>query len=286
MSLAFFNGEFLPQNEVRVSAMDRGFLFGDGIYEVIPTYDGRIVGPNLHLKRLRDGLDALQIANPRTDDAWLALFADLLERNGGGNRAIYLQVTRGPAAKRSHRFPDNPTPTCFAYTFALDEPSNGEPHTATLWRVTTGHDLRWQRRQIKSIALLGNVMHMMEAVSEGADEILLFNDQNQLTEAAACNVFVVKNGAVATPPLDNEKLPGVTRQLMLDMMYAEGDWQIEERIVTRDEVEQADELWLSSSTKEIEPIVSIDGKTIGDGQPGPVWQRAQRLFHRRRFDFG
>lgn len=285
MSVAYLNGEFMPLESARISPMDRGFLFGDGIYEVIPTYDGRVVRLDLHVSRLLRGLDEIRIASPYDPAQWQALFTELLSLNGNGNRAIYLQVTRGVAARRQHRFPDAAQPTVFAYTFPLEAPSDGSPETAKGWRVITGDDLRWQRRHIKSVALLGNVLHLMEGVDAGAEEILLFNDRGELTEAAACNVFVVKDGAVATPALDHEKLPGVTRQLMLDMMRAEGDWLVEERIVSRSEVFAADELWLSSSTKEIEPITHLDGQPVGDGKPGPLWSRAQALFDRRRFDF-
>lgn len=285
MSLAYLNGEYLPLEAARISPMDRGFLFGDGVYEVIPTYGGRIVGLEPHLARLGRGLDEIRLNNPLSREDWCTLFERLLTENGSGNLGIYLQVTRGVAAKRQHRFPEQTTPTCFAYTFPLEPPCDGSPECAKCWRVITGEDLRWQRRHIKSVALLGNVLHMMDGVDAGADEVLLFNAADQLTEAAACNVFVVKNGAVATPPLDHEKLPGVTRQMMLDMMRAEGDWIVEERPVTRAEVFAADEVWLSSSTKEMEPVTQIDNHIVGQGRPGPVWSRAQVLFHRRRFDF-
>ena len=285
MSVAYLNGEFMPLETARISPMDRGFLFGDGTYEVIPTYDGQVVGRDLHISRLLRGLDEIRIDTPYDGDQWLSLFSELLSLNGNGNRAIYLQVTRGVAARRQHRFPDDAEPTVFAYTFPLEAPSDGSPESAKGWRVITGDDLRWQRRHIKSVALLGNVLHLMEGVDAGGEEILLFNERGELTEAAACNVFVVKDGAVATPPLDHEKLPGVTRQLMLDMMRAEGDWLVEERPVSRSEVFNADELWLSSSTKEIEPITHLDGHPVGNGKPGPVWSRAQSLFNRRRFDF-
>ena len=187
--------------------------------------------------------------------------------------------------KRNHRFPESTTPTCFAYTFGIDAPSTGDPTEAHLWHVISGDDLRWQRRHIKSVALLGNVLLMMEGVKQGAEEILLFNEADELTEAAACNVFIVKGNKVMTPSLDREKLPGITRQLLLAMMRDEGDWDVHECTVTRAEVLDADEIWLTSSSKEVEPVVMLDGKQVGTGEPGSVWRRAQTLFHRRRFDF-
>ncbi len=285
MTVAYLDGSFLPLEDARISPMDRGFLFGDGVYEVIPTYGGQLVGLNLHLDRLERGLAEIRLASPHSREQWKSLFTELLAANGNGNLGLYLQVTRGVSMKRAHRFPETTTPTCFAYTFPLEAPSDGNPETAHGWRVITGDDLRWQRRHIKSVALLGNVLHMQDSIDAGAEEILLFNEQDQLTEAAACNVFVVKDGAVATPPLDREKLPGITRQMLLDMMRTEGDWQIAERPVSRAEVMAADEVWITSSSKEVEPVVSIDARPVGTGKAGPIWAKAQAMFHRRRFDY-
>lgn len=285
MTTALLNGEFMPLQEARISPMDRGFLFGDGIYEVIPSFGGRLIGFDRHMQRLDDGLAAIGMANPCSHHEWLATLTELLQHNGNGDLGVYLQVTRGVVEKRAHRFPEQVTPTIFAYPFAIPEPNPGDTRTAQCFTVVSGQDQRWHRRHIKSIALLGNVLHMMEGVNAGCDEILLYNDHDQLTEAAACNVFVVVNGAVLTPSLDNEKLPGITRNMLIDMMRDHGDWTLEERAVSRAEVESASEIWLTSSTKEVSPVIALDGRAVGDGKPGPYWQRAQQLFAQHRFDY-
>lgn len=282
MTIAYLNGMFLPLEQARISPMDRGFLFGDGIYEVIPWYNGRPVGFQRHMQRLEQGLAAISLENPLTIEAWRTLFNELTEKNDGEYQGVYLQVTRGAAAVRNHRFPTDCEPTIFAYTFTVNAPSDGDPDHATCYQVATATDRRWKRCDIKSVALLGNVLHMMEGVDAGADEIILFNEQEELTEAAACNVFIVHNGTVVTPSLDIEKLPGITRNMLVDILRAEG-WNVEERAVTRAEVMAADELWLTSSTKEIAPVIAIDGYSVNDGKPGPVWTAAQSLFARHRF---
>lgn len=285
MTVALLNGAFTPLEEARISPMDRGFLFGDGIYEVIPSYDGLMVGFDRHMARLDDGLSAIGLHNPLSRQQWHESLSQLLAKNGSDSLAIYLQVTRGVARQRAHRFPDKPKPTIFAYTFAIDSAPTGDPVTAKRFSVVTGEDLRWQRCHIKSIALLGNVLHMMEGVDRGAEEILLFNAQEQLTEAAACNVFIVSGTTIATPTLDNQKLPGITRNMLIDILRDHGQWVVEERVITRDEVLSADEVWLTSSTKEIAPVVAIDGQSVGNGQPGKLWSAAQSLFAQHRFHY-
>ena len=282
MTTAYLNGEMCPLEEARVSPMDRGFLFGDGIYEVIPSYGGKMVGLARHLKRLDDGLRAIQLANPHSDAGWETLFQDLIEANGAGNLGVYLQVTRGVSLRRNHRFPNNTPPTVFAYAFDIDPPNTGNPAEAKGYRVTTVIDRRWRRCDIKAVALLGNVLHMMEGVNAGGDEVLLFNENDELTEAAACNVFVVQSGKVATPALDPQKLPGVTRNMLVEILRDEG-WNVQEEPVTRRAVLAAEEVWLTSSTKEIAPVVNIDGEPVGNGTPGAYWSAAQALFAKHRF---
>ena len=284
MAIAFLNDEFVPLEEARISPMDRGFLFGDGIYEVIPSYGGKLIGLNLHLARLKNGLNEIGIDIPWGRSELADLFKGLMERNGNGNLGIYLQITRGVTMKRNHAFPANTTPTLFAYTFDIPAPVSGDPNKVTHWKVTSRQDLRWQRCHIKSTSLLGNVLHMMEGVNYGAGEILLFDANNQLTEAAACNVFVVHDDEVKTPPIDQRKLAGVTRDMALRILRAHSTLSVHETQITKDEVLAADEVWLSSSTKELEPVVYIDGEPIGDGKPGPVWAQAQSLFALHRFD--
>ena len=284
MTIAYLNNEFVPLEDARVSPMDRGFLFGDGIYEVIPSYGGRLVGAHLHLKRLERGLREVQMDIPWTRDDLLDIFEELLTRNGNGNLGIYLQITRGVTPKRGHAFPDVSKPTFFAYAFDIPAPPDGNVDSATLWTVSTGEDLRWQRCHIKSTSLLGNVLHMMEGINAGASEILLFDQDDFLTEAAACNVFIVEGSVIRTPALDQHKLAGITRDMTIATLRQYSDFEVRVEPVSRADVLKADEVWLSSSTKEIAPVIAIDGRVVGDGGAGPVWAAAQTLLAQHRFD--
>jgi D-alanine transaminase len=223
------------------------------------------------------------LSQPQSDAQLTGILSEVVARNGAGNLGIYLQITRGVVAKREHAFPEHPLPTIFAYAFDISPPSDGSPETASCFRAVTRRDQRWGRCHIKSTALLGNVLHMMEAVEEDAEEVLLFNDQDELTEAAACNVFVVCGDKILTPELDHQKLPGVTRRQCLELLETHTDWTVEIRPVSRDEVLSASEIWLSSSTKELAPVVSVDGKPVNEGRPGARWSAAQKLFQQHRF---
>lgn len=283
MTQAYLNGVFTALEDAHISPMDRGFLFGDGVYEVIPCYGGRLVAMPYHLERLGQSLSGIALTSPHNNDTLTSILTELVDRNGGGDLGVYLQITRGAAPKRQHAFPERIEPTVFAYTFAITPPSDGSPETAKCFSAVTRIDQRWDRCHIKSTALLGNVLHMMEAIDAGAEEVLLFNSDDELTEAAACNVFVVCNGTVLTPALDHQILPGVTRRQCLELLQEHTDWPVEIRPVLRREVEQAEEIWLSSSTKELAPIVKLDGKAVGIGKPGRMWAVAQKLFHEYRF---
>lgn len=285
MSIAYLNGHYLPLEEARISPLDRGFLFGDGIYEVIPSHGGRMIGCGRHLQRMQDGLAALEIDAGLGVDAWRAIAQRLIEAHGGVDVGVYLQVSRGADSKRAHAYPEGIRPTCFAFAFDIPPAPEATMSGAHCYRVSTSRDLRWQRCQIKSTALLGNVLHYREAQRNGLQEILLFNEADELTEAAACNVFVVSNGAVATPPLDHQLLPGITRALALEILRAHSDIPVAERRIHRDELLHADEVWLSSSSKELAPVIEIDGRAVGSGTPGPMWLRAQALFNRHKFDY-
>ncbi len=285
MTIAYLNGEFLPLEEARISPMDRGFLFGDGIYEVIPSYDGKMVGFGPHIARMRDGLAAIEIKLDWDEDRWRRLCNDLIEKNGSGNLGIYLHVTRGADSKRHHAYPEGIEPTVFAYAFEIPPPPIPDREHIKPYTCATGHDMRWDRCNIKSISLLGNVMHFQQGHSKGDSEILLYNEKGELTECGACNAYIVKDGVVATPPLDYQILPGITRQLLLDVLRADGSIPVEERVVTMDEVRDADEIWISSSSKEIVPVVQLDGKPVGDGKPGPVWEKAAGLYSAGKYDY-
>jgi len=285
MSIAFLNGSYMPIEEVKISPLDRGFLFGDGIYEVIPSYHGKTVGFGPHIARMNDGLNAVEIKLNWSDDQWRDLCTTLCEKNGNGNLGIYLHVTRGADNKRHHAYPVGVEPTVFAYTFEIPEPPVPDRNTVKPYTCSTAHDLRWHRCNIKSIALLGNVMHFQQGHQKGDGEVLLYNDNDELTECGACNAFVVKDGVVATPPLDSQILPGITRALALKVLREEGSIPVEERIVTMDEVRNADEIWIASSSKELAPVIKLDGNPVGDGKVGKVWEAAAKLYQAQKFDF-
>ena len=285
MTIAYLNGEYMPLEEARISPMDRGFLFGDGIYEVIPSYGGKMVGFGPHIQRMQDGLGAIEIDLGWDEDQFRNLCNALMDKNGNGNLGIYLHVTRGADSKRHHAYPEGVTPTVFGYAFEIPPPPVPDREQIHPYTCSTGADMRWDRCNIKSISLLGNVMHFNQGHQKGHGEILLYNENDELTECGACNAYVVKNGAVATPLLDNQILPGITRQLLLGALRADGSIPVEERVVTMDEVRNADEIWISSSSKEVVPVVELDGKPVGDGKPGPVWEKAAQLYSASKYDF-
>lgn len=285
MGVAFLNGTYLPLEDARISPMDRGFLFGDGIYEVVPSYGGRMVGFGPHIDRMKDGLAAIDIDLSWDDSQWQEVCEHLMEENGSGNLGLYLHVSRGADIKRFHAYPEGVEPTVFAFTFEIPPAPLADRATASTYTVSTALDLRWKRCNIKSTALLGNVMHFNQGYEGGNNETILYNDAGEITEASACNVFVVKHGKVATPDTDHQILPGITRLLLLDILRADGGIPVEERIVTMDELRHADEVWLTSSTKEVAPVVMIDGAPVGDGEPGDVWERAQALFSEHKYNY-
>lgn len=285
MSIVYLNGEYMPMEEARISPMDRGFLFGDGIYEVVPSYDGHLVGFAPHLARMQDGLDAIEIKLQVNHQDWRAIATELIERNGSGNLGIYFHVSRGADSKRHHAYPENVEPTIYAFAFEIPPAPVPEKSGATPYTVSTAEDLRWKRCNIKSTALLGNVMHYQDSHAQGHSETLLYNQHEELTEAAACNVYVVKNGIVSTPLLDHQKLPGITRLMLLAILRKDGGIPVQERVVKLDELADADEVWISSSSKEIAPVIEIDGKPVGNGEVGDVWLAAQTLYSAHKFDF-
>jgi len=285
MSVVYLNGQFMPANEAKISPMDRGFLFGDGIYEVIPSYGGRSVGFAAHIKRLHTGLAALDIHCALTTEDWQHLVQQLLQKNGAGNLGVYLHVSRGADDKRAHAYPKGITPTIFAYTFDIAAEPQADQDKAPRYKVMTATDLRWQRCHIKSTALLGNVMHHQQAAALGLNECILFDEQGFLTEGSSTNVFIVKDAVVITPPLNHKVLPGITRQLLLSILREHSNLKVEERPVSKGEVVLADEVWLTSSSKEVAAVVEVDGQQIGDGDPGALWQIAQQLFGKYKYSY-
>ena len=285
MSIAYLNGSYLPIEEAKISPLDRGFLFGDGIYEVVPSYNGKMVGFGPHITRMQDGLNAVEINLGWDENQWRELCDTICQKNGNGNLGIYLHVTRGADNKRHHAYPEGIEPTVFAFTFEIPEPPPADRNTIKPYTCSTAPDLRWDRCNIKSISLLGNVMHFQQGHEKGDGEILLYNTNNELTECGACNAYVVKDGVVATPLLDNQILPGITRQIALKVLRDDGTIPVEERVITMDEVWNADEVWISSSSKELMPVVKLDGKSVADGNVGPVWEAAAKLYKAGKFNF-
>ncbi len=267
-AIVYLNGELTPLSEARIPVLDRGFIFGDGVYEVIPVYAGKPFRAAQHLARLARSLDAIGIPNPHDEGQWTALIARVMQANPMSDQMIYIQVTRG-VAKRMHAFPKEVTPTVFIMTNPMSLP----PAAATERGVAcvTMEDKRWLHCQIKSTSLLGNVLAAQNAAEHGVTEAIQFRD-GMLTEASASNVWVVKNGVVAAPPKDNLILEGI-RYGLIEELCARFEIPLVSRPVTRDEVFAADEVLLSSASKEILPVVTIDGQTIGKGVPGPVFQR-------------
>lgn len=271
---AYLNGEFLPLDETRISPLDRGFLFADGVYEVIPVYGGRLFRVGEHLARLEQSLNAVRIPNPYTPGRWQEMLTELVKRNGGGNQAVYLQVTRGAAPVRDHAFPQNVPPTVFAMTSELVPPAAHALENGVA--VITLEDIRWARCDIKSIALLPNVLVKQQALDAGAVEAV-FTRGGFVIEGAATTVFTVTDGVIHTPPKSYELLPGITRDVVLELAARNGIPCREERI-SLDNLFTADEVWIASSTREISAVTTLDGKPLGAGKPGPMWRKMHEYF--------
>jgi D-alanine transaminase len=274
----YLNGQFLPVEEARISPLDRGFLFGDGVYEVIPVYSRRPFRIDEHLARLQSSLDGIRLANPHTTAEWKALIGAMIERAEWEDQGVYLQVTRGAASTmplRDHPFPQpEPAPTVFMLPGPLVPPSPAL--LASGASAVTRADNRWLRCDLKTTALLANVLLRQEAVDAGATETLLLRD-GFLSEGSASNVFLVKNGVLLAPPKSNLMLPGVTYDVVLELAAANGV-PSEVRPLTEAELRAADEVWMTSSTKEVLAITRLDGLPVGDGTPGPLAQRMHGLY--------
>lgn len=280
MSQVYLNGAFLPLEEAKVSVLDRGFLFGDGIYEVIPAFHGRLLAFDRHLERLNQSLDAIRMEPVQPEGGWKALCQQLLDNNRslGEHRAVYLQITRGTGELRTHFFPDDIKPTVFVMVMAIGGPMSDLAQEASVARLVTEQDQRWKRCHIKSISLLGHLMALDNACQRGATDCIQIDEQGRVTEAAASNVFMVRDGVIMTPPLSGNILPGVTRALVLEVAREDRRYACEEKELSLQDLRQADEIWLTSSTKEIRPVVSLDGEVVGSGQPGPVWKHIASAF--------
>jgi D-alanine transaminase len=271
----YLNGEFMPIEEAKISVLDRGFIFGDGVYEVIPVYSRKAFRLTEHLRRLQHSLDGIKLANPHSESEWATLIGELISRNEGQDQYLYLHITRG-VAKRDHAFP-NPAvkPTVFMMSNPLPTPP------ATLLEsgvcAVTAQDNRWLRCDIKAIALLPNVLLRQMAVDADCAETILIRDDSFMTEGSASNIFVVKNGKLLAPPKDNLMLPGITYDVILEIAAAHGIPHEVRRIAVA-EVFAADELLLTSSTREVLAITQLDGKPVGTGKPGVMFAKLRNFY--------
>jgi D-alanine transaminase len=274
--IVYLNGEFLPLGEAKVSVLDRGFIYGDGAYEVIPVYRRRPFRMAQHLARLAHTLAGIRLVDPHRA-RWTDLVGELIARQPFDDQSLYLQITRG-VAKRDHAFPPGVVPTVFMMSNPLVVPTREQVERGVA--VITAQDTRWLHCDLKVTSLVANVLMRQLAVDQGAVETVMFRN-GYLTEASASNVLIVRDGAIVAPPRDNLILPGITYDAALDLAQRVGV-PFAVREVSHAEAMGADEMWLSSSTKEVLAVTSVDGAPFGDGAPGPVFRRIWEAFQAQK----
>lgn len=268
------NGEYLPEEEARVSVFDRGFLFADGVYEVTSVLGGKLIDFGGHCRRLARSLGELEMENPHTEEEWLAIHREMVSRNGITDGLIYLQVTRG-AADRDFAFPEGATPTVVLFTQAKPGLADS-PASKTGIRVISIPDIRWGRRDIKTVQLLYPSMGKMMAKKAGADDAWMIED-GQVTEGTSNNAYIVKGRTIVTRQLSNDILHGITRAAVL-RFAREAQFDVEERPFTIEEAKEADEAFVTSASAFVMPVVEIDGQTLGDGTPGAAVRRLREVY--------
>ena len=269
----YLNGQFLPIEEARIPVLDRGFIFGDGVYEFIPVYSRRTFRLKEHLARLQHSLDGVRLANPHSEAEWEKLVLELIARNPGEDLSLYLHITRG-VAPRDHAFPKGVAPTVFmmAYPLTIPSPEAVEHGVA----ATTATDNRWLHCDIKSVSLLPNVLLRQLSADVGAAETVLLRE-GFLSEGTATNIFVVRDDTLLAPPKSHLMLPGITYDIVLELADA-GGIACSVREISEFEVRSAQELWLTSSNKEVLAITVLDGQPVASGKPGPVFRKMYRLY--------
>jgi D-alanine transaminase len=270
----YLNGEFVPRQDARISVMDRGFLFGDGVYEVIPAYGGRLFRLEHHLDRLDNSLQSIRMSSPLSRSEWIAIMGRLLAVESGADQSVYLQVTRGAPPERDHLFPGGSDPSVFVMARPF-KPRRSEIAERGVAAITL-EDIRWHCCNVKAVTLLANVLLRQAAEDAGAAEAILVR-QGLALEGSSTNLFAVKGGELITPPKGDALLPGITRDLVLELAQADGIPHIE-RDITASELAQAEEVWLTSSTREVMPVTRLNGAPIVDGLPGPIWRRIDALY--------
>lgn len=272
-SIAYVNGDFVPEDEAKISIFDRGFLFGDGIYEVTPVIDGRLVDREAHMARLKRSLGEVRISPPVPVDDIDSLQELLVEKNGVTEGRVYLQVSRG-VAERDFPFPKDPRPSLVM--FARQVPFVDTEASRRGIRVKTVPDLRWKRRDIKTVMLLASALAKQEAIDAGFDDAWLV-ENGLVTEGSSNNAYIIKDGTIRTRHLSTDILPGCTRRALLDLA-AEADVKVEEKPFSPAEAKAADEAFITSATNLVMPVVGIDDVTVGDGEPGPLTRRFRQLY--------
>jgi len=275
--VVFLNGKFIALADAHVSVLDRGFIYGDGVYELVPVYGREPFRLRQHLARLQHSMDGIGLSNPHDNGQWEALIRDLVSRQPYADQGVYLQVTRG-VAKRDHSFPKDVAPTVFMMSNPLPTPTREQVENGVA--VVTAEDNRWHRCDLKTISLLGNVLMRQLATEQGAVETVMFRN-GFLTEASASNVLIVKDGTIIVPPKDNLILPGITYDAAIEFARDAGV-PLTMRPVPKAEALAADEMWLSSSTKEVLAITTVDGKPFAGGKPGPVFRKLWDVFQSRK----
>jgi D-alanine transaminase len=273
----YLNGEYVALRDARISPLDRGFLFGDSVYEVLPVFAGRMFLFREHFDRLARSLREIRLENPHTHEQWRGILEQLIARNGGSNCYVYVQVSRGMEYGRNHAFPAVVKPTVFAMASPL--PVFTDAQRAAGLSAITVEDFRWGRCDIKSTALLANVLMKQQAADAGANEAIIVRD-GQVMEGSSTSVFVIKHGVLATPPNSHSILPGTTRDAALSL--ATNVMPVEVRSISVDELRAADEVWISAATRDVLPVTRVDGAPIGTGRPGPAWQRMADAFAKLR----
>ncbi len=274
LQTVFLNGKFQDAESASVSVFDRGFLFGDGVYEVIPVYNGSPFYLAAHLKRLNVSLAAIKLENPLDELVWVKTISELISQNDGGDLSLYIQISRGVAKPRDHAFPKQVTPTVLITATPLKPVSNAILEHGV--SAVLLEDFRWHRCDIKSTALLGNVLLRQQAVDAGAYEAILQRD-GYVTEGAASNLFVVQSGEVLTPPTSEWILAGITRRVILKLLE-DNNIPLRKTAISTDLLKRADEIWLTSSTKGALPVTILDDKPVGNGAPGKFWKQIFDLY--------
>lgn len=275
------NGEFQPLNQAKISVLDRGFIFGDGVYEVIPVYERRLFRFDEHMARLARSLDKLRIPNPHGRDHWLRQVRALVAAVPAPDQLVYIQVTRG-VALRDHVMPEGITPTVFLMSNPMKPPAAEQRHHGVA--CVTARDFRWERGDIKSVSLLGNVLARQMSADHGAAETIMFRN-GWLTEASGSNVWVVHEGAMLGAPRSEHVLEGIRYELLRELCEEEGI-AYNLRPIAEDDVRAADELMISSASKEVLPVTKLDNQPVGHGalrgKPGPVYARLYEAYQRAK----